>query len=344
MNDPIFNRALSPHLAGVDLANWRAAPNNRLAFHRVEELLPVATVTRGTTTATFGASASSLDRFSLQIPNGPRLGLDAVLAATSTDAMVVLLNGQLVFECYGNGMQPSSRHILMSATKAVMGLLAGLLEHDGRLDVEAPVTKYVPEVAGGPYEGATVRHLLDMRAGIQFDDAQQSDYDEATGWQPTRSGGPSGGLHAFFTQLRGPAQPHGGAFRYVSANADLLGSVIERATGQSVPGLLGNLVWAPLQAEQDAAITLDARGDPRCTGGLCTTARDFARIGQLLVDKGRCGSVQVVPAELVDDLASNGDRAAWASGEWGAAFAPVSTSMSFRSGWYTAGGAVQTLF
>ena len=330
--------------AGVSLANWRNAPNNRRSFHHVEELLPVATVKRGTNTSTLDASARSLGGFSLQIPNGPQLGLDAVLAATSTDAMMVLLNGQVVHEFYGNGMSASSKHVLMSATKAVMGLLAGLLAQKGRLDVEAPVTKYVPEIGSGPYAGASVRHLLDMRAGIQFDEAQQTAYDEATGWESTQSGAASAGLHAFFTTLRGPAQSHGGGFRYVSANTDLLGWVIERALGQPVPALLSELLWAPLQVEQDAAITLDARGAPRCTGGLCATARDFARIGQLLVNKGRCGSTQVVPAVLIDDLAQNGDRMAWASGEWGAAFAPISKSMSYRSGWYTIDGTAQTLF
>ncbi len=333
----------SPTPAGVGLDSWRDAPHNRRAFHHVAELVPVATVRRGTDVAALEASDRDLAAFDLQIPDGPRLGLDAVIAATSTDALVVLLDGRVVHESYGNGMDPGSRHILMSATKAVMGLLAELLASTGVLDVEAPVARYVPEVGGGPYAGATVRHLLDMRAAIRFDATRQSAYDEATGWQPSRSGTSSPGLHAFFAQLTGEAEAHGGPFRYVSANTDLLGWVIERAAAEPVPSLLGRLLWAPLGTEQDADLTLDPAGAPRCTGGFCATARDFARLGRLVVDAGRCGGVQVVPSAAIDDLAG-GDRSAWAAGEWGAAFAPISRSMCFRSGWYTTDGPPQTLF
>lgn len=328
----------------VSLANWRDTPNNRRAFHHMAELVPMATVKKGTSTSTLELSAKTLGNFALQTPNGPVLGLDAFLSATSTDAFVVLLDGQVVHEVHGNGMNAASNHILMSATKAIMGLLAGILEAAGRLKVEALISNYVPEVACGPYAGATVRHLLDMRIGIQFDEAQQLAYDEATGWQPTKSGAPSLGLHAFFAGLSGPSQPHGGAFRYVSAHTDLLGWVIERTTGQSIPTLLSGLLWAPLQVEQDAGITLDAQGAPRCSGGFCATARDFARVGQLLVNRGRCGDAQVVRPALMEDLERNGDRAAWSSGEWGAAFSRISKSMSYRSGWYSTDGPPQTIF
>lgn len=94
-------------------------------------------------------------------------------------------------------------------------------------------------------------------------------------------------MHAFFAGLKGFPAPTGGPFRYVSANTDLLGWAVERATGRAFPDLLGELVWVPLGAEHDAALTLDWHGAPRCAGGLCASARDLARLGQLLVDGGR---------------------------------------------------------
>ena len=152
------------------------------------------------------------------------------------------------------------------------------------------------------------------------------------------------GLHDFFAHVKGAPAVHGGPFRYVSANTDLLGWVVERATGRPFVTLLSELLWRPMGADTDASMTLDRMGAPRCTGGMSATARDFARIGQLLIDRGRSGSVEIVPERLIADIENNGDPDAWATGEWGAAFAPISKNMSYRSGWYVINDAPQTLF
>ena len=332
-------------LGRADLSNWRASPQSRWAFHHVDALIPTTPVRRGGGQAMpLPRSPKSLDAFALRLPSGASLDLDAFLNATATDALVVLLDGEVVHESYAHGMQASSLHILMSATKAVVGLTAGLLASAGRLDLDAPVVRHVPEVADGPYAQSTLRDLLDMRMAIAFDEAQQHAYDEATGWDPTPTGVPGPGLHAFFAGLKGPPAAVGGPFRYVSANTDLLGWAVERASGRAFADLLGELLWTPLGAEHDAALTLDWTGAPRCAGGLCASARDFARLGQLLVDGGRRDGAQVVAAAVLEDLARNGDREGWASGEWGAAFAPISPSMSYRDGWYAVHREPTTLF
>jgi CubicO group peptidase (beta-lactamase class C family) len=143
-------------------------------------------------------------------------------------AMVVLGDGELVYETYRNGMEPNSRHITMSATKAVIGLLTEMLAMDGAIELDVPLTKYVPEIAESPYAGATARHLLDMRVGIVFDEAQKKAYARTAGWEPP--GSEKMGMQAFFSSLRGPAREHGGPFRYHLANTDLLGWALERAT------------------------------------------------------------------------------------------------------------------
>lgn len=190
--------------------------------------------------------------------------------------------------------------------------------------------------------GATVRHLLDMRAGIVLEHDAQRAYNVATNWSPLPAGQVLTGLHRFFETLTTPPRAHGGAFSYVSANTDLLGWVLERATGQSFASLLSALLWKPMGAEDGAYITLDRDGAPRCTGGLCATARDLARLGQLLVQEGRTGSLEVVAAEWIDDIENNGDREAWRTGEFAASFGR--RSMSYRSGWHVIRDAPRTLF
>src|SRR6185295_9379607 len=195
--------------------------------------------------------------------------------------------------------------------------LAGILAAKGRLDLEAPVTRLVPEVADTAYKGATLRQLLDMRAGILFDENYLATsgpiiaYRKSTNWNPLEPGEKPSDLRSFYPQLRESDGPHGGRFHYVSPNTDLLGWAIERATGERYADLMSQLLWQPLGAEQSAYITVDRLGAPRCAGGFCATARDLARVGQLILQGGRRDGTEIIPAAWIEDVLKNGDRAAW---------------------------------
>lgn len=319
----------------ADLANWMTAPHSRWAFHNVDAVLETTPVRRGDGPAwTLPQAPRGFDPAAFRIPRVPDLGWDGFLAATATDAIVIVHEGRVVLERYGHGNDARTPHILMSASKAVTGLLAGLARADGRLDVAAAVTDYVPEVAGGPYAGSTVRQLLDMRTGVRLAAADERAYAAAGGWSP-RPGGAPADLHAFLSGLRGPpAQPHGGPFAYISPNTDLLAWVLERATGERLADYASRRLWAPLGAERDAYVTTDDRGAPRATGGFCVTARDFARLGQLVLDGGVREGARVLPADWLADLEMGGDPQAWADGEWGALFRFAGERMRYRAGWY----------
>jgi CubicO group peptidase (beta-lactamase class C family) len=312
------------------LQNWQSAPHSRWAFHHVDKLMPSATI------------GNDPDRIAPLPVAAKRLGMsigrEAFLKATATDAIVVLRDGEVVFESYRRGNDARTPHILMSASKAVIGLLAGVLQHEGAVDLEAPVQRYVPEVEGTVYHSATLRHLLDMRSGAVFDAARQRAYDAATHWVPTGPGEDGANLKTFFAEARGADGQHGGPFRYVSANTDLFGWALERATGESVATLLSTRLWQPMGAERPARITLDRAGQARAT------ARDLARLGQLLVDDGRRGDVQIVPAALIDELLTGGDPEAWRTGQWAAAFAPIAKDIRYRNGWYSVADEPSVLF
>ena len=326
----------------ADLSNWRRPPFNRWAFRNVRAILPTDPVPAPRDAwALPVASARPLDDFEVRGAGGATLDLDAFRHASATDAIVVLHEGRVVLEAYGNGNAPHDLHILMSATKSVIGLLAGILVERGDLGVDDLASDHVPEVAATAYRGATVRQLLDMRTGVVLDAAQGHAYVAAANWDPVEPADASTNLHAFFTGLSAPhaahggpfrRTAHGGSFRYVSANTDLLGWVIERAAGRSVATLLSTLLWQPMGAAVEAAIALDRAGAARCTGGLCASARDFARLGQLVAQGGRRDGVAIVPEAWIDDIAHDGDRNAWREGEFAAAFGL--RTMSYRSGWY----------
>ena len=325
----------------VNLSNWRQSPQNHHAFHHLPSEIATARVRSGSNGAWLPSSSKSIEAFSLPLPNGSSMGLEPFLAATSTDAMIVLHDGQFVYEAYRNGMEPNSRHIAMSATKAVIGLLAEILAANGAIKLDRPITAYVPEVANSPYAAARARDLLDMRVAVLFDATQEKNYARSVGWEPP--GDPKTDIRSFLSRLSGAAWACGGGFTYHSANTDLLGWVVERATSAKLQDLLCEKLWAPI-ASDDAELTLDWDGFARSAGGLCATARDLARLGQVVCLDGSSGSAQIFPNHIVHGLATGGDRKAWSSGQWGESFAPISRSMSYRSGWYTVDTDPEILF
>jgi CubicO group peptidase (beta-lactamase class C family) len=257
--------------------------------------------------------------------SGEPLNWDPFLAETQTDAMVVLHRGRLIFEHYSGGTTPDTPHILMSVSKSMLGLLIGLIGIDvGRLVVDV-----LPELKETAYRGATIRHLLDMRAGIAFDEDYLAssgtivDYRKATGWNPLSAGDAPSDLHTFYKVLTKSDGAHGGRFHYISPNTDLLGWVIEAATGRRYADLMSEHVWKPIGAERSAYITVDRFGAPRCAGGMCVTARDLARVGQWMVEQRN---------PWIDDIEANGDRKAWDAGS----FVPYYPGMplKYRSKWY----------
>ena len=325
---------MSQDAPAADLANWRTSPFNRWAFRNVAALMPTAAIPAGSgPVMPLPEAPAALDGFAVADADGSSLDLAGFLDATSSDGLVILQDGKIVHEAYTNGLEAHTPHILMSATKAITGVIAGIARGLGKLDVDALVSDYVPEIAGGPYAGASVRHLLDMRTGVRLNEDQQAAYDAATNWEP--AGPARSDLHAFYAGLGGPpATAHGGHFRYISANTDLLGWVIERATGQAFADLVSEQLWKPLGAEDPALITTDSRGAPRSTGGLATTVRDLARLGQLVLDRGSRDGIQVIAADWIADIETGGDHEAWAHGEWGKAFAFIGKSLRYRAGWY----------
>lgn len=320
-------------MSEANLSNWRTAPFNQWGFQHVDAIMPVARVAAGDGPALpLPASASPLTELTFQTTEGP-IPLSAALEATATDGIVILKDGAVVFEHYAHGLTLSQPHIIMSSTKAVMGILAGILAYRGLLDLEAEVARYVPEIADTAYAGATLRNLLDMRTSILLDETEAARYAGAGGWDPPAQGDPPG-LHAFLSELSAPRHPHDVPFSYISCNTDLLGWAMERATGSSVADLLSQYLWRPMGAEHDGALTLAPDGAPRCTGGFCATVRDFARLGQLILDGGAREGVEVIPASVIEDIAGGGDPAAWRDGAWGKLFGFISPHMRYRSGWY----------
>jgi len=288
----------------VTLANWQDPPFNRWAFRHMRELIPSHPIPAGQPAPL--PAGPPLGSFAVTRLDGSASTVEDVLAGTYTDAFVVMYDGQVVAERYYAGMTAGTSHLIMSVSKSVLSCVAGVLVHRGLLDLQAPVTRYVPEASESGYAGATIRDLLDMRTGVAFRetytalDAEVRVMERSMGWRPAQPGDPAG-AYPYLATL-GSAGPHGGEFSYRSADSDMLGWACERASGVRVADLISALVWQPIGTERDAEITCDPLGTAIPDGGISATARDLARFGQMLADDGVAQGRTVVPQAWLADV------------------------------------------
>jgi CubicO group peptidase (beta-lactamase class C family) len=328
----------SPETDQVTLANWRSAPYSKWAFQHVREIVPSADIPNAPSDVwTLASEPKDFSSFCFE-HCGKQYSIDKFLSETGTDGLVILHRGKVILEHYNNGMTANTPHILMSVSKSLTAIAAGILIDQGKLDPEQRAVSIIPELGSSAYSEATVRHLLDMRAGLDFDEDYLAtsgpiiEYRKAANWNPLGPGERPNDLRTFLASLKERSVPDGGPFHYVSTNTDLLGWILERASGMRFADLTSTLLWKPMGAQCSAYITVDRLGAPRCAGGICTATADLARVGQLIVQNGRRNGTPIIPAYWIEDMLGGGDPKAWAAGDLTAYFGD--RSMHYRSTWY----------
>ena len=320
--------------AGTNLSNWRDPDRMTWSFQNVDKILPVDTIAKSSkiTPLPRRHHQPSFAGFEVSTVDGRKLNLASFLTEVQTDGLVLLKDGDVVFEHYDRTNAEDSVHATFSITKSVTGLLSGILVASGELDANALLTKYVPEVRETSYEHITVRQLLDMRAGIDYEDGPE--YGSACGLRPLKADETATDIPSFIATFQAPASApvdglEGNPFYYLSINADLMGWILERASGKRYADLVCERLWQPIGAESDAKMALDRGGNAIAAMGFCATVRDLARLGQEMLSKAS----QIIPESWMQDLLMNGDEEAFAAGEGKAEFEEVFRSVAYRSFW-----------
>ena len=109
----------------VDMASWDKGPDNRWAFQHISEIIPTANISRGAgAPSPLPENTGDVGGIAFEVA-GRSTTVDDALAATYTDAFLVIADGAIVHEAYWNGMTPHTRHLLMSVSKSVTGTVAG---------------------------------------------------------------------------------------------------------------------------------------------------------------------------------------------------------------------------
>lgn len=297
----------------VTLDNWQTAKQIGWTFCHIAEIFPTALISRGSEAAVaLPRRITQLTDLGCKDSDGESTTVGAIMKATETDGWMVVHDGRILAEQYAHAMEPATLHLLMSVSKSIVGILVGALVGEGEINVEEQVTTYVPELAQSGYLGATVRHLLDMRSGIDFSedyldrDSGVRQLEQAVGWAPRRSPHVPPALRGFLLTL-GQAREHGGPYEYRSCETDVLGWVCEAAAGQRFHKLAGELIWSRLGNDFDANIGVDAEGSGLFDGGMSAALCDLARFGVMIAHDGTSlSNHQVVSEAWIADSFTGG--------------------------------------
>ncbi len=286
---------------------WDRAPWNRWSFQHVREMVPTAEVWRGREKASqFQRNPQPLERIRYQGESGEK-SIGDFLDDTFTDGFIVLHRGRIVFERYMNGMNERTLHLSQSVGKSLIGILVGIYQARGWIDVDSPITRYLPELAATAYAGAKVQHVLDMTSGVTFDETYTDPFsdiakiDVACQWRPRPDDGRDWPKTVWDVVLGLKAREveHGARFSYRSIETDVLAFALERISGRRLPEIVSRDLWQPLGAEESACYTVDAAGYALADGGFNATLRDYARFGEMLTQDGLFNGRQIVPASWV---------------------------------------------
>jgi CubicO group peptidase (beta-lactamase class C family) len=273
-------------------------PFNEWTFTHMNWLIPTERVARGPVTRPLPAEPVPLDliyRF-----DDRDLSLTDLHRRTHTTAFVVLHHGRIVHEIYpGAFAHPRARMQLFSLSKSVTSILIGTALADGAIgSVKDQVTDYLPEFLETAYDGTTLADLLDMSSGVG--DLETWDTPDSFIRQFERAvlgGGDVAAIIRAAPRRSGPGE----RFNYSTFDAQVLGWALEAATGKTMAAYASERLWARIGAERDAYYGL-SRSHPRTAisaGAFNATARDLARVGQLMSDGGVVGGEQLVPADWV---------------------------------------------
>jgi CubicO group peptidase (beta-lactamase class C family) len=252
---------------------------------------------------------------------GQRRSVGEWLDYSNTDAILVMHQGGIVHEEYFDGMTPATTHRIHSASKSLAATVVFNLIEDDKLDLNADVPKYVPELRGSGYEGATIQDCLDMQSGVAWRWIAAAGEKDSTFSRWTRALGvhrdfPVKGHHqGLYSALmtfpefsKKHSRPHGVLFNYKESDPRVVAWAAEKVTKTRFADLLSQHVWSKLGAEHDAEILCDGLGCADTSDGVALTLRDFARFGQMLLKKGNYNGQQIVPKRFVDDITKNFDE------------------------------------
>lgn len=315
----------------VTKANSMRSPNLVWALRNTRMLMPTANVEHARVPMPLPGT-STLDPDNVQFTvDGTTLSLSDYLRRTYTDGFIVIHDGKIVYEGYFNSFTLHQTHAWASMTKSVTGLIAAQLIDEGKLNPEAKLSAYVPELAGTPFGDASVQQNLDMEVPVSYPADLPPDLGlfGAVGFIPRRGDAPDSIYDFLKVTHATPNATAGQVWYYQNGSPEALAWALRRITGLSWSEMVSRSIWQKI-AEDDGDVVVDRTGTEMASGGFNTTLRDAARFGELM-RKGATGASALFPvASIRAALKPTDNASAFARGN----LAAGRPGYSYHDYWY----------
>jgi hypothetical protein len=293
----------------LTLESFQFGPVNRWTFSHMREIIPTVNIPRDTNRfLVLNNSDDLVADFSVEF-QGRKQSIDEIAVHQFIDGLLIIKDGEIVVENYYGHLTQDRPHLMNSVSKSIVGLVAGKLAAQGVIDLEKPVSHYVPALAKSGYGPDSLQTLLDMRDGSDYTETY-ADFtttfrlqDCAIGWTDADycpKNGPIG-LYEFLPTV-GREKSKLGTFSYRSGSTNVIGWVLEAVTKQPLAELISEHIWQPMGAEFDANITVDEGGFVLADHGISATLRDLGRMGLLVLNDGKAFGNEVIPSKFIQDI------------------------------------------
>ena len=230
---------------------------------------------------------------------GKHVPITTFLIATHTNAFLIVRNGAIAYEWYARGVSKDRRLPSYSVAKTIVAMATGELVKEGKIHETDTFVSFFPEFkTGTEFDKITVGELLDMRGGVNVPD------DYPTG--PSGWGAPIAQMYAttdlmnFIRNHRGMAFTPGSQAIYRSVDTQMMGMIISKVSGKSLADFVQEHFWNPIGAQYLATWNIDHKGGyEKSYCCFNAAARDYAKLGQLMLDGGSANGAQIIdPAWL----------------------------------------------
>lgn len=276
-------------------------PFSSLAFRSMDRLFTTRTVPHAGQPWVLPQASHALD-FSYEF-GGRTYSAQEGIERTYTNAILVLKDGRVVYEAYRNNSTPADRFMGWSATKSLVSIMVGVAAEQRLIaSLDDPIDRYLPELAEGGYRGVTVRQVLQMRSGVDYE--ERYDFANPGAAASNHIGALVQNRVRFADAARtiGRKAEPGALFEYKTLDTAVLGLMLERVSGMPLAAYMARNLWEPLGAEADGFYIMDGApgvGREFSGAGYNATLRDFARVGQMMLDGGVANGRRIASADWV---------------------------------------------
>lgn len=293
----VYRHAGEPIGSVEQIYSGRLVPDLAVStFRNIDRLFPSRIVTAGERPRPLTQALESLDGV-LAMVNGESYDLYDYLALNQVTGLVVLHRGRIVHETYQRGNDRDTRWMSMSVAKSICSTLAGMAIQDGsiREGLAARVVDYVPALAGSAYDGVSLRDLLMMASGVDWNETYTDPASDRRRLLEAQVAQQPGGAMRVMASLPRAAMP-GTVHNYSTGETQILAELVHRAIGRPLADYLSDKLWQPFGMEHDATWWLESPDGIEIGGsGISATLRDYARFGQFMLEGGKIDGEPLLP-------------------------------------------------